>query len=89
MVLEAIEGGITRFTEYDFFDARWGPVPTGVVWRESLRSAHHSDLAIKLRSEHPVWTYGEIALEATRATAARGAELDHCFADRRVAVRAP
>ena len=89
VVLEAIEGGITHFTEYDFFDARWGAVPTGVVWRESLRSAHHSDLAIKLRSEHPVWTYGEIASEATRATAARGAELDRCFADRRVVVVAP
>ena len=88
VVLEAIGAARTRFTEYDFFNGHWGPLPTWLVWKESLKGAYHSDLAVRLKAEQPAWSYARIAAEAERLTAAESERLERCFAERR-AVKAP
>lgn len=88
VVLEAIGAARTRFTEYDFFNGHWGPLPTWLVWKESLKGAYHSDLAVRLKAEQPAWSYGRIAAEAERLTAAESERLERCFAERR-AMKAP
>ena len=35
VVVEAIDSTTTEFTEYDFFDGHWGPLPTWLVWRKA------------------------------------------------------
>ena len=70
VVLEALGLESTRFTEYDFFNAQWGPLPTSVVWRESLRGAFVSDIAIKLRAENPRWSVERVATEAAQRSKA-------------------
>ncbi len=88
VVLEAVGGHRTRFTEYDFFDGHWGPLPTWLVWKESLKGAYHSDLAVRLKAEQPGWSYSRITAEAERLTAAESERLERCFAERR-AMKAP
>ena len=65
IVLEA-EGGATRYTEYDFFDADWGPLttlaPGGIPGRTRSRACF-SDVAIALKAEHPDWTYKRVSEE--------------------------
>ena len=78
IVLEADGARRTRFTEYDFFNARWGILPEGAVWRESLRGAFGSDVAIKLRAEHPAWSYPRIADEAERLRREAEGALEGC-----------
>jgi hypothetical protein len=82
VVLEAIGPDMTQFTEYDFFDARWGPLPAAVVWRESLQGAFLSDVAIKLKAENPSWSYKRIASEAERLIASEAERIEQCFAER-------
>jgi hypothetical protein len=82
VVLEATRPDTTQFTEYDFFDARWGLLPAAVVWRHSLRVAFLSDMAVKLKSENPTWSYKRIALEAEQLIASEGLRFDQCFAAR-------
>ncbi len=89
VVLEATRRQTTRYTEYDFFNGHWGPLPAWLVWRESLRAAFHSSLAIKLKAENPAWSYVRIAAEAKRATSAHSEQLDRCFAERRDVVLKP
>ena len=78
IVLEAAAPGRTRFTEYDFFNARWGLLPESAVWRESLRGSVASDLAIKLKAEHPAWSYPRISAEAERLRRAAEGEVEAC-----------
>ena len=87
VVLEAIGATRTRFTEYDFFDGHWGPLPTWLVWKESLKGAYHSDLAVRFKAEQPGWSYAHIAAEAERLTAAESERLERCFAERRIGLR--
>jgi hypothetical protein len=82
VVLEAIGPGTTQFTEYDFFHARPVPIPTHIVWRESLRSAFLSDIAIKLKAENPGWSYKRIASEGERLVALESERIERCFAER-------
>jgi hypothetical protein len=82
VILEALESGRTRFVEFDFFKADWGPLPTGAVWRESVRSAFLSDVAIKLKAENPAWNYARIARAAGELLGARSAEVDRCHGER-------
>ena len=85
VVLEALGPDTTQFTEYDFFHARPVPIPTNVVWRESLRGAFRSDIAIKLKSENPGWSYKHIASEGERLVAMESERIEQCFAERRSA----
>ena len=64
LVLDAAGPDVTRLEEFDFFRADWGPLPVGLVWRESMRGAYGADRAIQLKAEHPDWTYP--AIEAQR-----------------------
>lgn len=84
VVLAAAGPNRTRFTEYDFFNARWGILPEGMVWRESLRGSVASDLAIKMKAEHPARSYPEIASEAERVRRELDGEVERCLR-RRVA----
>jgi hypothetical protein len=83
VVLEASGHQATQFTEYDFFHARTGPLPTPLVWRESLRGAFLSDLAIKLKAENASWSYRRIASEAERLIAFESERIERCFDERR------
>jgi hypothetical protein len=59
----------TRYTEYDFFDADWGPLTTfapGGIWKNAVEGVVLSDLAIRLKSEHGDWSYKQIARESRR-----------------------
>jgi hypothetical protein len=54
----------TRYTEFDFFDADWGILKTLApekIWKESVEGIYLSDLAIKLKAEHPEWDSREIS----------------------------
>lgn len=82
VVLEALDAGTTQFTEYDFFDAHWGPLGTGMVWHESLQAAVQSDLAVRIKAEHPNWPGEQVASEAKRETATHGEKEERCFAER-------
>jgi hypothetical protein len=89
IILESVGPDTTQFTEYDFFNARWGPLPTAVVWRESLRGAFLSDVAIKLKAEHPRWSYERIASEAGSLFAREHERIEKCFTERRDATPTP
>jgi hypothetical protein len=86
VVLEAIDPLTTEFTEYDFFNGHWGPLPTWLVWKESLNAAFHSAVAIRLKAEQPAWNYARIAAEAKRVTVAESERLEHCYAERQPAL---
>lgn len=69
IVIEADGPSATRYTEYDFFDADWGPLTTfapGRIWKDSVEGMFLSDLAIGLKAEHPEWSYKQIAKESRK-----------------------
>jgi hypothetical protein len=78
ITLDEVGPGITRFTEYDFFNARWGVLPESMVWRDSLRGVFLSDVAIKLKAENPTWSYPRIAAEADRLRRQEEGALRQC-----------
>jgi hypothetical protein len=82
VVLEALGLESTRFTEYDFFNAQWGPLPASAVWRESLRGAFLSDMAIKLRAENPRWSVERIAKEAEGRLEGEAERIEQCYRQR-------
>jgi hypothetical protein len=85
VVLEELGAGRTRFTEYDFFNAQWGPLPASAVWRESLRGAFVSDMAIKLRAENPDWNVERVAAEAGQRLGAESERMEQCYQRRQQA----
>jgi hypothetical protein len=84
VVLESVGPGATQLTEYGFFNALPNPLPASAVWREGVRAALISVLALKLRAENPSWNYARIAIEAERIALGEAARLDQCLADRQV-----
>jgi hypothetical protein len=82
VVLEALGPESTRFTEYDFFNAQWGPLPASVVWRESLRGAFVSDTAIKLLAENPHWSVERVATQAGQRFEAESERMEQCYRQR-------
>jgi hypothetical protein len=69
IVLERESPTHTRYTEYDFFDADWGPLPTiapGRIWKDSVEGIYLSDLAIKLKAQNPTWAYERIREESKK-----------------------
>lgn len=75
----------TRYTEVDFFRARWGWLPTHLVWSKSLRGIFLSDVAVKLKAEHPDWSYAQVGEAADGLFRDARGELERCLADRRAA----
>jgi len=64
IVLEAVAARQTRYEEYDFIEADFGPVPTSTAWALTLSGIYRSDVAVKLKLEQPGWTYARIRKEA-------------------------
>jgi hypothetical protein len=85
VLLESLGPGRTRFTEFDFFDAAWGPVPLSMVWSEALKGMFLSDVALRLKAEHPARSYAEVADEAARRWRAEPGLADRCRAQARTA----
>ncbi len=65
-VLQAIGPDATRLVEFAFFDAHWGPLSVGLVWRAGLRGIVLGGLSVKLRAENPAWSYQQVRREAER-----------------------
>ena len=64
IVLEDAGAGQTRYTEVDFIESSTGPVPMSAVWDMTLSGLFRSDVAIKLKAEHPAWTYPKLRSES-------------------------
>jgi hypothetical protein len=89
VLLEALDGGRTRFTEFDLLESSWGPLPRSLVWGEALQGMFLSDLALKLKAEHPDWTYTQVADQARRRWRATTGLADRCRAGARPAPSPP
>lgn len=81
IVLQALGDAKTDYTEYDFWDADWGLAKAfghDRIWRENLEGIYQSDLAIKLRAEHPDWPYERVMNESREGAkkAPIGAKVD-------------
>lgn len=81
VVLEANGAGETTFTEVDFIDAAAGPIPEKTVWELTLKGIYTSDIALKLKAEHPGWTYAQV--QDARAAASEKNPQDACYAKRK------
>ncbi len=57
---------ITKYKEFDFWDADWGMVWTSKAWRESIEETILSDLVVKIQAENPDKTYKEAQKEAKK-----------------------
>ena len=69
IVIEETQPGQTLYVEYDFWDADWGIAKTfasGKIWKDSIAGLYQSDLAIKLKAEHPDWINKKILEESTK-----------------------
>ena len=58
ILLDALSTRLTRYVEFDFFDAHWGIAKTfgaKKIWARSMRGLVQSDYAIKLKVENPGW----------------------------------
>lgn len=69
IVLEKAEDGKTRYTEFDFFESDSGLAKTFApdrIWRDSIEGIYKSDVAVKLRAEHPDWKYDRIRDETEK-----------------------
>jgi len=64
IIVEREPGGTSRYSEFDYYDANWGVAKAlGVakIWRESAEGLYASDVAVKIKAEHPEWSYSKIA----------------------------
>lgn len=81
VVLEALGPAQTRFTEVDFVDADFGPVGAAAAWTLTATGFYRSDVALKLKAEHPTWPHAQAKAEALRVQPA--VPLEDCFRTRR------
>lgn len=72
MVFEALDDGRTRYTEFDFVEGAWGLVPRDTVWKETVDGFARSDWSLKLKAEHPGWTYPQVRKAADAEAAKSG-----------------
>ena len=73
IILESLTDHETRYTEYDFYDADYGPLTflaPGRIWKDGVQGFIQSDFAIKLKAEHPDWSYSKIKQQAASLTEA-------------------
>lgn len=66
IVLEALGASSTRYTEVDFIDAATGPLSSEAVWELTLGGIFRSDVALKLKAEHPAWGYVKVKAETEK-----------------------
>ncbi len=60
---------LTRYSEFDFYDADWGPLKTfapGRIWKDSVEGIYVSDLAVKLKAENPTWPNKKVKEESAK-----------------------
>lgn len=69
-VLESQDDGTTLFTNFEFYEADYALGVLGIqvasadhVWQESLKGSYLSIFSIRLKAEHPDWTYDQIDKE--------------------------
>jgi hypothetical protein len=69
-VLEAQSDGTTLFTNFEFYEADYALGVLGIqvasaehVWQESLKGSYLSIFSIRLKAEHPDWSYDHIDKE--------------------------
>lgn len=70
IVLERRGTASTFYFEIDFFDADWGPAKVfgkDRLWKETVDGLVFSDVAVKLKAEHPDWSYARIHVESAQA----------------------
>lgn len=63
IILQADGAESTRYIEFDFFDGDWGLLKTfapSKIWHEALEGLFLSDVAIRIKAEHPDYDYGRI-----------------------------
>lgn len=69
VVIESLDPTSTRYTEYDFFEADWGPAKVlglGRIWRESVEGLILSDLGVAFKAENPGWDSKRILEESKK-----------------------
>jgi hypothetical protein len=69
IILDALSTRLTRYVEFDFWNANWGIAKTfgaKKIWDNSLSGLVQSDLAIKLKSENPTWTEKQVVSESKK-----------------------
>ncbi len=67
--IDSSQAPVTRYTEFDFFDANWGLlkiIASQKIWQESVDGVYQSDLAIKLKAENPTWSFNQVARESQK-----------------------
>ena len=61
--IEKIDDQNTSYREFDFWDAHWGIAkhfaPTK-IWNDSVEGVVLSDLSVKIRAEHPEFSFAEV-----------------------------
>ena len=85
VLLTVINSAATLFTEFDFYDAKWGIIPENSIWRESLKGIFLSDVSIKLKAENPAWSYIKVKEEADKLLKTEKENLEHCLKNRQPA----
>ncbi len=69
IVLESFGPKLTRFVEYDFYDADWGILKSfGAerIWKTALESVFQSNAGLLLRVERPELSFKQLREEADR-----------------------
>jgi hypothetical protein len=63
IVLERVNTKRTKYTEFDFYNANYGPLKVfapSSIWKDGVHDLVQSDFAVKLKSENPDWDYAKI-----------------------------
>ena len=70
IVLTPLNSTQTLYTEYDFFDAKWGVAASfggDKLWKDTVEGIALSDLAFKVAAERPELRIEQIKDEAKKA----------------------
>jgi hypothetical protein len=79
IVLEKEGEKLARFTRYDFIDPTRGvfnSAPVGLIWKNTLEDIYLSNAGIKLKAEHPLWTFEQVVSKSEELLKTNSGELD-------------
>jgi len=74
----------TKYTELDFWDGEYGIAKTLApkkIWKDSVEETYLSDVAIKLRAEHPDWKSDKLIEEAKKTLDEK--DIETCLTNRK------
>lgn len=82
IILDVISTRLTRYVEFDFWDANWGIAKTlgqKKIWSDSLKGLAQSDLSIKIMAENPSMSAEQVLKDSKKMANAYPAEhrFDH------------